>query len=396
MKKEANLFKAAAILFLFFCVSASALELNKDFIKVSLKQSDQAAVSFSLVSEKEGFVNLELSNLLGATLDEDSFYLNLGEIKIVNLNFDSSGLEPGIYFGSISVDFDNQILILPAVFEVESLDVLFDLELIIPPAYLEAYPGDKIIVQSNLYDLTFGNNGLGPTNVEVSYFIHNQKGELVYSDSESVLINKEVKLSKFFLLPDNLKEGTYFISSLVKYQNSVGISSASSFYLLPKYNYYLETFKNVFFGSGIGMIFLIIIIFIIGICLFLHFFRNKDQLYLEMRRSQKRELRQQKAFLLQQQKFLIREKKIPIEEVKARVREKLRELHLKQKKRKKEFKQLKKNPLKLKKGGNELKNKIKEWKSKGYHTSMLEAKLKGVSVRDMKKLIKKWKFAGYK
>jgi len=52
----------------------------------------------------------------------------------------------------------------------------------------------------------------------------------------------------------------------------------------------------------------------------------------------------------------------------------------------------------LKNSGNvsEMKRKVKEWEGRGFNVSGLKYKLKGMRVKDMKKLMNVWKRKGYK
>lgn len=402
MKKEASVFVVLLVMSVLFAslISAGALNTNTAFVKVSINEDKTTDKSFNIIAEEDGPVNIEVVNIQGVSLKEDSFFINSGESKQVGLVFNSSGLSPGAYFGYVQMNLNSKISKLPIVFEVESLDLFFDVDVTIPPIYLESYVGSKMIIQSNIYDLTFGTEGLNPVVVNVDYFIHSEDGELVYSESDSVVVNKEVKSSKSIQLPKNIKAGMYFITAEITYGNSIGVST-TVFDVSSRFMYFLNGVSNVFFDGAVIIIILIILVGGVSVWLLMYFLRDRDKLFLQMRRSQKEELQQQRGFLLEQQKFLVKEKKMSVKEVRVKVREKIKELKKKQKDKTRTFRKLVKATKKARrkgKKGNEqgLKLKLQDWKSKGYNTTLLNAKLQNVSGYDMEGLMRKWKNQGYK
>jgi len=391
MKKRLNVKTLLVLFSLIFVISlvVASVETNTILLKISLKQGDVVERGFNLFSLDGGPVSLEPVNLLGVSIKEDSIVLFPSESKTSNVHFDSSNLTPGIYSGHILIKSEDGSSKLPVLFEVESPDVLFDADLNIPPAYSEIDSGEKLLVQIKFFDLTFGTDGLGFKEVNLEYRIHSDDGALILLDQENSIINHDTGLTKSLILPKDLEEGNYFASVIIKYQSSVGVSSAV--FSVSQKEGFLE-FEN---SNDFSIIGLIIVLVLAVLFLFIYLLRDRDKIFIKLRRQNALELKEQRDFLLMQQKQLLKNKKVPIKIVKKEVKEKVIQLKKKQKER---FENVKKSikSKKSKKGIKDLREKIKPWKAKGYNTLLLESKLKGLNGSEMKTLMEKWKKKGYK
>ncbi len=391
MKKSGNrnfLFVIIMSIFLISFISAS-IELNTALLKVSLHTGETSTKPFSIRGIKDDSVSLEVINLVGSKLSEDSFFISASEVKTVNVNFDSTNLTPGVYFGYVSIKTKEDEKKLPLLLEVESKDVLFDADLNIPPVYSEVYPGGRIISQVSIFDLTFGTDEIHSYQVDLEYSIHKSDGTLISSEQERVVVNGDTTLTKSISLPKNIEEDVYFVTLVVKYGNSVGVSS-SLFSVNNK-----TFFDNSLFNfSYLGwIVFLIIILFIIFV--FIYLLRDRDKMFLEIKKQNCLELQSQRKFLLDQQNILLKNKKINPAEVKKEIKEKIISLKEKQRERVKEYKNITK--IRDKKQSSDLMaKKLREWKSLGYNTILLESKLKGMNASDMKTIMSRWKGQGYK
>ena len=97
-------------------------------------------------------------------------------------------------------------------------------------------------------------------------------------------------------------------------------------------------------------------------------------------------MKKEKAVLNKEEKVEKEKGPILYKAFKKKVKKKILGLKIKQKSRVKEFKKLKK--AKNTKG---MLSKLNEWKNQGYHTYGLEYKIKGLSKKDMKGQLGKWK-----
>ena len=164
------------LLALSFAASASPdLEVSSLLLKVSLKENEKVTRSFTITSPKSSDYSLEVVSVPGLSINEQSFVLGEGEKKTIDILFDSKGIAPAVYVGSIDISSLKEILSLPVVLEVESQDVFFDANLDIPPVYTEIAPGGKIVAQVKIFDLTSGGgiseeaDNLGTTSIDLEY-----------------------------------------------------------------------------------------------------------------------------------------------------------------------------------------------------------------------------------
>jgi hypothetical protein len=388
MKKRMYLF---LIVILFISFVSATIELDTALLKVSLEKGNSVTKTISLRSDLEESVFLNTENIQGISLSADSFFIPKNVAKNFDILFDSRDLNPGVYFGSLVVNSENQILKLPLVFEVESADLFYDGDIDVPLVYSDVYPGGKIVVQLKIFDLTFGSDGLKDSAIKLKYTIHSSEGYLIVSEEDNIQITKDLSITKSMILPETIKTGTYFISAEIIYGNSVAVSSGL-FTVSPK----LKSFLNDF-GKRLDVTFFIIFILLLVfaglIFFFIYLLRDRDKLFLELKKQNSLELQQQREFLLGQQKFLS-SKKVPDKKIQKEINSKINNLKKIQKKRIEEFKKIKKTKN-IKDAPKLMKEKLNIWKAQGYNTLLLESKLSGLSNSDMKKVMNKWKKQGY-
>ncbi len=208
---------------------ASGFEVSNLLLKVSVHQGDFVNVPFTISSEEGGVFNLAVNGIDGVILDESNFVLESGQEKQIGVSFDSRILAPDVYSGSIEIISDLENSYLPIIFEVESLDVLFDADIGIPLKYSEVNPGDEFVVDVEIFDLTeFELDGsLGRSDIELEFVVLGVDGSIIFSETESLVIEGKTSVTKTLDLPENIVDGNYFITVAVKYGSSVGTSSSS-------------------------------------------------------------------------------------------------------------------------------------------------------------------------
>ena len=230
----------------------AALTVDQDLIKVLVKKGSslRKSVGIKNTGEIELDVLIDLQNLKGVlSSNEYSFKLKPREEKIIDLDvLTGTGVAPGVYVGNILVKAEELLKLIKAVIEIESEKVLFDVSLDIPLDYKTVNPGDEFRVQSTLLNL----GGLQNADVLIEYTIKNSNGDIVLKEEETVKVGIQASFIKKFKLPDDIALGEYVISAIVKYEDSVGISS--------------ETFnvgnKEEIGGFGVGSVIALIIILI--------------------------------------------------------------------------------------------------------------------------------------
>ena len=380
-------------MFSFVVLASPDLEVSSLLLKVSLKEDESIIKSFTITSPDGSDYNLEIISAPGLKLGEQSFVLGEGEKKSIDVTFDSTGVASGIYVGSIDISSLKETLSLPVILEVESQDVFFDANLDIPPAYTEIEKGGKVVAQVKIFDLTSGGgtsegmNSLGTVSVDLEYNVFDLNGNVLSSESERMVVDKQAQVTKTFSFPEKIEEGDYVLSVLVRYGSSVGISSQMFSIRKP----IAESSSLKFFDPSSTLIFVLIFVFVVGIVfLFIYILKEKDKFVVDLKRYHFKELKMQKEMLTEQAKFL-RKRGVEHKAIKREVSEKIRGLRKEQKKRIKELRVLKKSG-----SVDEMKKRVKEWENKGYSVGALKYKLKEMSTADMKKLMSKWKIKGYK
>jgi len=393
MKKSVCL--VFALVMLSFLVSAGpGLEVSSLLLKVSLEEDESLTRSFSVTSPDGKDYSLEVVAVPGVELSEHNFVLNKDEKRTIDVSFDSSGIEAGIYVGSIDIKSMNldESLRLPLILEIESEDIFFDANLDIPPAYSEVEPGGRVIAQIKVFDLTSGGgtsegvNGLGTVSVDLEYSVFDLEGNVLSSENERIVVDKQAQISKTFSFPEEIDEGDYVMAVVARYGSSVGISS-QMFSISGKV---MSSPSLGVLNSSSSLVFVLILAFTLGIVfLFVYILRDRDKFIGDLRRYHSRELKMQRELLTAQVRML-RRKGSDEKIVRKEVAEKVKVLKNEQKSRVNELR-------KLKKSGNvkEMARRVREWEKRGYGVGGLKYKLKEMSVKDMRKLMGSWKREGY-
>jgi hypothetical protein len=366
-------------------VEAKTLDVESLLLKVSMHQGEYQSKTIRLSGLESGEVFLN-TNVNGVILNQNNFSINPGETKSIEAFFNSSGILPGVYVGSVEVKSGSDVTLIPIIFEIESNDVLFDLNIDIAPQYNELAPGKSLVSLVKIYDLSSGgtSNGLGATKVDVSYVVLSSDGGIINSETESIVVDKQTQVIKSVTFPNDIKEGDYIYAVEVKYKDSIGVSTYN-FRIVSNSAFAgvnVESLDWKFFSVVIAMI-----IFFSGLgVLFIYFLKDKDRVILELERYNSEELAKQKELLEAQGKLLDEKGEVDKKKVNKEIEQKVFALKEKHKARMEVVKKLRK-----KGADKELEKKLLEWKKSGYDTIALEAKLGSLGVNDMKKLMADWK-----
>jgi hypothetical protein len=360
-------------------------QVDHIFLKVSAIEGSIAnsEIKITNLDIKENYFSLELKSKgeIGI-LNKNEFYLGEGlEEKIhIEFNVDKSA---GIYLGELIVKSEGIIKTIPIVLEIESPEVLFDSNLELYPRGGMINQGERLTSNIRIYDLA----SIGRSEVNVDYFVNDFSGNIIFSSSETLIIEDKLDFSKSFILPEHIDYGDYVLGVVVKYGESKG---SSSLYFRIENNF-IEAYSN----QGVNYIILILVFMFIFVTLFFAYFVNsRNQLLDELQKQYKRDLKKEREIAklkLSKGGFSGKEKTFYEEEIKKV--EKQRETALKGYYKSKE-KEIKK--IKIKKGDKaQFQNHVAKWKKKGYDTKILERKYKYPEISSIKRKIAKWKKKGY-
>jgi len=423
--------------------------LDRDFIRVSLftgqdkkeklRIENEGNVALDVEVQKEGIDRFSI-------ISEDSFGLEVGGGKTVNINFYAAETaEPGIYIGKLIVKSRGIVKIVNIIIEVKEKKALFDIKAEVLEGYQEIGPGQEVKANIMMYNL----GTLKPVDVAIYYSIKDMEGNDIAYKHETFAVEEQKQITRSLTLPEDIEEGYYLFYARLVYQDTTVTSGA-----LIK-----VTGKKGWAFSGIkdSIITLSILILLSAILLFGYTNRKEINEVISSEKnpfnipkvwrvdktiSNISALYRHKKFKLasrayQHAKSIYLEWPVKLKSKHPELRKKLIDLQnkyllereLSKKQRKKHLERLFRRELitgvkskevisKIKtklirkkpavtKGKQELLNKIKEWKAKGYDTTLLERELRDygkverVSTKQetnkqkIMRQIKEWKAKGY-
>lgn len=391
-------------------------KVDQLLVKVLIKSNEsfKSPLNIMDISDKEIPITLEpkyLSDI--ASLSENSFTLKPGQTKTVYIDFRSLIEEkniahaPGAYIGALLVGSDTSSILIPMIVEVETKEVLFDTNLEISAKGKEIPLGSYSNVQVALFNL----KRIGLTNVGMDYFVKDIMGNIIMTESETVVVETQATFTKTIDIPKNLNPGNYVFVAQARYGDSIGIST-----LLFKVPQPEEKEKPIFglerycktYYCWTGLI--VLIISILTLIIYGYFYIGSflyDKI-LGLKKKEIKEVPKEKEEIEITTKKISPpppiEKELPKKEIKEEIKVIKKELPKKKPEPKKEIKKIDKKikkPKRISKKDLEkekLKEKLKEWKAKGYDTKLLEEELKKPKKETKKEIInkiKEWKAKGY-
>ncbi len=211
-------------------VSEPDFDVDQILLKVLVKSSEslEKQVRVMAIGNEQAGLSLDIYGLKDLVkVSENSFTINPGQTKIINLDFYSvineRGIEqqPGIYVGKLVLKSKNAAKEIPIVMEIESKNVLFDMNL--NPIALERkiLQGSDTTLEVRLYNL----QGIESANVDVDYFVKDMDGNTILTESETVVVKTQASFYKTISIPKRLKPGPYVFAAQSKFGNSIGTAS---------------------------------------------------------------------------------------------------------------------------------------------------------------------------
>lgn len=382
----------ASIFYFSEIASAAGFEVDSVLLKRVIKTegsfSSSVRITNAGVLKKDFEVNVfDLENL--ASLDSRIFDLGGGKVKELEITFSNkNNLTESVYVGGLEIISGAERKLIPIILEIESRDVLFDSNVALFPTG-RISPGDKINAEIKIYDLS----QVGTASVDLIYFIKDFEGETIISESETIVVEDNVLITKSTTLPENLEPGDYVFGVALDYRGSVG--TASSFFRVGKKK----------FASGLNLdsnflyiIILFVIIFFAFLLFIFYIVYSRDKLLIELKNQYKSELRRQEKYLTRREEKVEEKLETPEERILSRKifrkikREKRKAIKVIHKQRVKKLRELKRT----KKGKASMQSQIAKWKRQGYDVGVLEkTKTKIPSAESIKEKVQAWKNKGY-
>jgi len=204
--------------------------VDQILLKVLVKSTEtlQKEIRVTNIGSEQASIKIEASGLNDILqVDSPSFEISPGQTKIVSLNFSTFDQEkkteqmPGIYIGKLVVQSKKASKEIPAVVEVETKRVLFDLNLNPVAFERKIKQGTDTTIEVKLYNL----ESIASTNVDVDYFVKDISGNTIVTESETVVVNTQASFIKTISIPKNLKPGPYIFAAEAKFGSSIGTAS---------------------------------------------------------------------------------------------------------------------------------------------------------------------------
>lgn len=370
----------------------SSFEIGTLFLKMTLAEKESSVNQVSILNKFSNVdFEIKVNNLEDfISVEENRINIGEGEEKNINLNINiPNNTIPGIYLGNLKIVSGVTMKQISIILEIQSEDVYFDSNINLFPGG-DIYPGQKLIAEIKISDLA----RLGISEVGFEYEIRDFSEGVIVQESDQLIVDDKLTLTKTIDLPEDLKLGNYVLTNLLRYDGSVGTSSVffqvkeepSEFIFDPESNNSLLIIMIIM----IGFFFLIFI----GVFVYSVFYR--DNLLIELQRQYSAELRKQRQLIQGKSEVAYGKLESPTEkkefkkEIGVVKKKRLKELKGIYEKKIVEFKQIKKKYT-----GKTLKKELNKWEKQGYDTRVLEKKYKVPSVKIIKDKIKNWRKQGY-
>jgi hypothetical protein len=375
------LFSLVSVSLVFANPTPKGFEADNVLLKLMVKQGELIFKTIKLTnvdSVREDFKVIENSDFLAVS--EEKFSLEAGESKSLGIDFETKK-QSGVYAGNILVSSGKEELKIPVILEIETKEILFDSSLNILLDYREVYPGGSIAVENKIFNL----ENIGLKSVDIDYVIKDFDGKIIFSEKENVAVENQILITKLIFIPESTKTGDYVLFVVVSYPNSVGTSS---------YFFKIIEEKQELWGSKLFDFWIFIIVLFVIIILFVIFISHRDNLFLELEKQHKQELRKEIKKLNEErekiQKLNTNKRKKKLKEFRENKKKRLKAVKIIYRTRIKIFKKLKKQKKK-----NEMQKKLEEWKKQGYNVNEFLIKVSGKKT-NLKAKVKNLKKQGYK
>lgn len=383
--------------FVFF--SCNVVGANEDFsvdsvlLKVVIKQGEifvkEIKVSSDIDIERK--FSVEVRGLENFVSVNNSFILGKGN-KVLKVDFKGrddklNDYPPGIYIGSLVIKTREVVKKVPLIFEIQSRNVLFVTNLDVSNGCKEIFRGENFCVDVKVFNL----NDTRSHNIKMDYFIKDFDGRTFFSEIENFVVESQSLINKNIALPDDVDFGKYVFGVITKDGDSV---STSSYVFSVLKN---EEKKQFFFREQFFVFSIVVLVFLLGIILLVvYIMKERDKLFLELKRIHKRELENVEEKISMREKIYLSKVKLKVEKEKltsgfrnfrSRVIEKVKEKHREQKK---QFKIIRKK----KKSDDFAKNILSKWRKEGYDVdkSLFGGKFDS---KNIDRKINDWRRGGY-
>lgn len=199
-------------------VAGITTDVSDVVMDMVLKSTKQYIVKVTNNGATEKTISLSQENLDDIALfNYDEVTLQPGETREIKVTF-VAAQTPGVYAGSLFIG-GKEILV---SLNVKTKELLFDAMVVVPDRDKTIKLGNKLDTQITLIPMGEGDERV---DVTLNYLIKDYNGKLIFSESETILVEGQKSFNKEFYT-GNLPVGNYLVAVEVVYQNGVATSSA--------------------------------------------------------------------------------------------------------------------------------------------------------------------------
>lgn len=207
----------------------SSFEVDRDLIKVSLKQGEtkRELLSIKNTGDTSLDISLDLKNLqefviFPGGVSTYDFRLEQGEEQTIQIIFNAANdAEPDVYPGKIIVRADSLQKLITTIVEIESEKPVFDIDVEVLPKDKQVFLGESVSAEIKLFNLL----GRRRVDVIVEHGIKDLEGNIILSGSSVVAVETQMSFVRSLIIPFNLGHGTYVFYVKAKYDDTTSTSS---------------------------------------------------------------------------------------------------------------------------------------------------------------------------
>ncbi len=281
----------------FYVVNEEDFSVDIFLLKSVVKQDEEVTQEITIESFVDADYDVKVIGFDFHTLNESKFSLSEGEKKSLELEFNADGLEAGVYVGYISISTDVSSEIVPVVIEVQTSNVYFVPNLDVSHNYKEVIPGDDFVVSVRIVNV----KDTKDHTLDVTYQVKNLDAELLFTESETIVIGTDSSITKSFNLPNDVDLGDYVFIVLVENEESFGTASDFFSVVDEKVSYS----QNSLFYTAIISIAILIFLTVIVI-LFFRTVSEKNKLLAELARQHELEYKFSLKYLEKRERAVLK------------------------------------------------------------------------------------------
>jgi len=199
-------------------VAATELEINPVMVKKLITINDEIREPIKV--KNIGIIEENISSESSKEyfrLNDNNFLLIPNQTR--GLYFDFKPEMIGVYNGIIKIYTGEKEYKIPIIIEVESKDLFFDSNVEIKNSIVNR--GEMLEIGLEVFNL----REISDDEVEISYYVKEIDGDTIAEESEKINVKSYEYQIRTIELPENIKEGNYFI--LVKTRKGVKIGTST-------------------------------------------------------------------------------------------------------------------------------------------------------------------------